>query len=205
MAFLAALLIPCVGLAQTSKKTEKATNTEAKNNNTKQQEVIYTEPSGIYKSTDGATTWNVVYSKKEADRLALEKAKSDRIYSVVFTAGDKSYRSDDGGQSWKTESAAPARKGATAQSQKQSKTSLAFFPQPVGNDGKARLTLENAADVALVIYDTHGHAVAQPIDSYMSEGEFTLPLDFSMLASGSYTYTLTVGGSVQSGSLVIVK
>jgi photosystem II stability/assembly factor-like uncharacterized protein len=63
--------------------------------------------SGVFKSTDGGTTWKQLTSglpKEGLSRVGLEVARSDgkRLYAIVNARKDSGlYRSDDGGESWR--------------------------------------------------------------------------------------------------------
>jgi photosystem II stability/assembly factor-like uncharacterized protein len=64
--------------------------------------------SGIFKSTDGGTTWKQLTAglppKEQMSRAGLDVSRSDprRLYSIVNARKDPGlYRSDDGGESWR--------------------------------------------------------------------------------------------------------
>ncbi|WP_335337879.1 WD40/YVTN/BNR-like repeat-containing protein [Sediminicola sp. YIK13] len=65
------------------------------------------EGSGLYKSTDGGTTWEQMKEglPKEMGKsgISVSRANSDRVYAVLEAEGKQGgvYRSDDGGKKWK--------------------------------------------------------------------------------------------------------
>lgn len=64
------------------------------------------ENSGIYKSTDGGTTWNQLKEGLPTEMgkigLSVSRANPDRVFAVIEAEGEKGgvYRSDDAGKKW---------------------------------------------------------------------------------------------------------
>ena len=62
--------------------------------------------SGLYKSTDGGTTWNKMKAGLPEDfgksGISVSRANPDRVYAVIEAEGKKAgvYRSDNAGKSW---------------------------------------------------------------------------------------------------------
>lgn len=63
--------------------------------------------SGLYKSTDGGTTWNQMKAGLPKDfgksGISVSRANSERVFAVIEAEGKKGgvYRSDNAGKSWK--------------------------------------------------------------------------------------------------------
>lgn len=64
------------------------------------------EKSGLYKSTDGGTTWNKMKTGLPKDfgkaGISVSRANSERVYAVIEAEGKKAgvYRSDNAGKKW---------------------------------------------------------------------------------------------------------
>ena len=77
-----------------------------------------------------------------------------------------------------------------------------IFPNPTQGELSISVSLENAADIQLQVYNMLGQQVASQ-DYGRHSGSMTLPFDGSPLASGAYTFHLTMGDKVAVKKVVV--
>lgn len=80
------------------------------------------------------------------------------------------------------------------------------FPNPFNPTTTIRFGLSSAAEVSLRIYDVLGKHVATVINNeYKTAGTYDVAFDASLLASGTYIYTLTAGNKIESKKMILMK
>jgi uncharacterized protein (DUF362 family) len=79
------------------------------------------------------------------------------------------------------------------------------FPNPFNPITHIRFSLDRASDVHLRVWDASGRLVAVLLDRPLASGEYTVPFDASLLASGTYLCELKAGDSVQSRKMTLLK
>ncbi len=121
------------------------------------------------------------------------------VFSMAFGTGDTPYISHSNGRIYKlTEaistdvSSEPATElGATA-----------AYPNPFAEHFTISYALLSASDVTLRIFDILGNEVRTVVAAHQGIGNNTLVIDGSSLVPGLYTYRITAGTLVQSGTVV---
>jgi type IX secretion system substrate protein len=86
-----------------------------------------------------------------------------------------------------------------------SNLNLSSYPNPFNNQTTIEYTLDNAAFVAIDVFDVFGNKVAKLVNSRQSEGQHREVFDASQLSQGTYYYTIKVGSELRTGKLVLVK
>ena len=77
-----------------------------------------------------------------------------------------------------------------------------IFPNPTQGELSISVNLDAAADIQLQVYNMLGQQVASQ-DFGRRNGSMTLPFDGSRLASGAYTFHLTMGDKVAVKKVVV--
>ena len=83
--------------------------------------------------------------------------------------------------------------------------SLRVGPNPVRDRATIAFSIEEAADVTVVLYDLLGREVARVVDERLQPGTHQAALDASALVPGTYVYRMTVGAQSESGRLTVVR
>jgi hypothetical protein len=84
-------------------------------------------------------------------------------------------------------------------------TSLRLTPNPVVTTSRLSLSLTKATDVAIDLFDARGSRVASRSLGRLGAGEHDVALDFSGLASGSYSLSASVDGAMTRIPHTIVR
>ncbi len=79
------------------------------------------------------------------------------------------------------------------------------FPNPFSNTTTVIVTLENASETRLIVYDVMGREVTRLIDRLMPAGTFTVTMDATDFRSGTYFYRLESNGEVTTRAMQLVK
>ena len=79
------------------------------------------------------------------------------------------------------------------------------YPNPFNPSTKIAFTLDRSGFTSLIVYDAFGRKVSTLAGKQFNAGLHTLDFDSSILASGSYFYTLTVEGKSLTKMMSIIK
>ncbi len=79
------------------------------------------------------------------------------------------------------------------------------YPNPFNPKTVISSQLSVAGNVRLVIYDVLGQEVAVLVNERREAGRYQDPFDGSRLASGTYVYRLSVGGFVESRTMLLLR
>lgn len=78
-------------------------------------------------------------------------------------------------------------------------------PNPFNNNSVIQYTLNSASDVTITFTDVTGKVVKTINQGTQAAGTYTVELDGSEFAEGTYFYTFTVGNEVITKSMVVTK
>jgi hypothetical protein len=78
-------------------------------------------------------------------------------------------------------------------------------PNPVRSAATLRVSLPQAAEMSIAVYDLMGRRVATVVSGYVQEGRTAFPLNVDALASGTYFVRMVAGGDVHTQRLVVVR
>ena len=78
-------------------------------------------------------------------------------------------------------------------------------PNPVRSAATLRVSLPQAADMSIAVYDLMGRRVATVVRGYVQEGRMAFPLNVDALASGTYFVRMVAGSAVRTQRLVVVR
>jgi uncharacterized protein (DUF1501 family) len=102
----------------------------------------------------------------------------------------------------------PILKGSSSSSvtadQRDEPELIGIYPNPASNGSMAFVNSDGAL-IRLSIYDRIGAEVAVIFEKNLAAGKYTIPLETSSLASGSYYLRLQSGAKVSTRSLIITK
>jgi flagellar hook assembly protein FlgD len=84
-------------------------------------------------------------------------------------------------------------------------SSLHISPNPASNDVIVNVTLANAGNVDLLLYDESGHLVSTLFSGRKEAGINTFHVDGKSLASGAYFVAVQVPGALVQSKLDVVK
>jgi hypothetical protein len=79
------------------------------------------------------------------------------------------------------------------------------YPNPFNSSTTIRYSIAKSSKVDLKLFDVTGREVATLVDFHQSPGEYTLRLDGSKLAAGTYFVRLKAGDFFQSRKLLLMK
>ncbi len=79
------------------------------------------------------------------------------------------------------------------------------YPNPFNPATIIRLTLPEATNVSLTVYDAVGREARKLADRVFSEGLHEITFDASSLPSGLYFYTIRAGGYTKTRSMMLAK
>ena len=80
------------------------------------------------------------------------------------------------------------------------------YPNPVMSSTSIRYTLQRRSMVDLRVYDVLGRLVAVLVNTEQADGDHTVSIDATNLASGVYMYVLRVNGApLPSRRMVVLK
>jgi len=84
-------------------------------------------------------------------------------------------------------------------------TEVFIIPNPFSQSTAINYQLTTPSQVGLKVYDTLGIEVATPVNKFQDAGDHQAVFDGNGLAPGLYYYTIQIGGSVESGKMVLVR
>jgi hypothetical protein len=84
-------------------------------------------------------------------------------------------------------------------------TSLALSPNPASDNVNINMTLTNAGNVDLLLYDASGHLVSTLYSGNKEAGLNTFRIDAKTLSSGTYFVAARVPGALVQTKLDVVK
>lgn len=79
------------------------------------------------------------------------------------------------------------------------------YPNPFNPQTTIGYALPQAGPVRLTIYDTRGREVARLVERQQPAGHHTVTFDARDLPSGAYFYRLMTGGTIKTGSMLLLK
>ncbi|SRR5579883_172517 len=79
------------------------------------------------------------------------------------------------------------------------------YPNPFGAASEVEITLPTSANVRLVVLDQKGSIVETVMNQHMGEGSYTVRIQASELASGTYYYQMTANDVTLTRQMVVVK
>ena len=82
---------------------------------------------------------------------------------------------------------------------------LGNYPNPFNPVTQIVFELPSDEYVNLTVYDLMGREILQIVDGYRQKGNYQYTFDATNLASGLYIYRLSVGGSVYSRTMLLIK
>ena len=150
------------------------------------QNVPSSAPAGNYAYTVRIGQFPAVTVDSEAFALAVVPAR---------VAGEATTWSVTDATPWAADVQAASRATAT----------VGAYPNPFVRSTEIAFELERASDVALVVYDVRGRAVATLADGTYEAGQHTVTLEAASLPSGVYVYRLSTGSQVETGRITLVK
>lgn len=101
--------------------------------------------------------------------------------------------------------AAPSAVSSVTGSGAGSISSLAISPNPASNDVRVNVTLANAGNVDVLLYDPSGHLVSTLYSGRKEAGISTFHVDAKSLSSGAYFVAVRVPGALVQSKLDVVK
>ncbi len=82
---------------------------------------------------------------------------------------------------------------------------LKFWPNPANSTTQLGITLKSSAPIEVILFDETGREVSRVNYGQRSAGRFTIPIDVSKLASGSYTAAVSVPGEIAQERITVVR
>lgn len=79
------------------------------------------------------------------------------------------------------------------------------YPNPFNAHTQIPVTLPEASDVRIQVYNVLGQEVARPVDEMLPAGRHEILFDASGLASGTYIYRITAGSETSTRTMTLVK
>jgi len=82
---------------------------------------------------------------------------------------------------------------------------LKLWPNPASSIMQLGITMKSSAPVEVILFDEAGRIVSRANCGQRAAGRFTIPLDVSKLASGSYTAAVSVPGEIAQERINVVR
>lgn len=79
------------------------------------------------------------------------------------------------------------------------------YPNPFNPSTKINFAIPKSGLATIKIFDVLGRVVAQPLNSELGAGSYTLDFNASKLSTGIYFYTLTSGDFAETKKMILVK
>ncbi|MGE5499445.1 MAG: T9SS type A sorting domain-containing protein, partial [Syntrophothermus sp.] len=79
------------------------------------------------------------------------------------------------------------------------------FPNPFNSDTRINYSIPADSKVYLVVFSVTGQIVAELVNEYKSAGRYSVSLDASGLASGTYIYKIMAGSFVQTKKMIVLR
>lgn len=79
------------------------------------------------------------------------------------------------------------------------------FPNPFNSETRINYSIPVDSKVYLVVFSVTGQIVAELVNEYKSAGRYSVALDASGLASGTYIYKISAGSFVQTKKMIILR
>ncbi len=79
------------------------------------------------------------------------------------------------------------------------------YPNPFNPTTTIRYKIPAGDFVTLKIFDAAGREIAGLVNKYQQAGQYTVVFDATALSSGTYFYTLKIGGSVTTKKMLLIK
>lgn len=162
-------------------------------------ETLYTYTfSGMWKSTDGAITW---------EKLSPEGLLSEFFFSgspiavnneyLFYAPGNNGiFRRELGNTSTNNENEAEQIKEFNLDQN---------YPNPFNPSTNINFSLAETGLVSLKVYNLLGQEVAELVNQRMGSGAHSVNFDASGLSSGVYIYRLVSGSQVQTKKMMLIK
>jgi len=82
---------------------------------------------------------------------------------------------------------------------------LQNYPNPFNPSTKIRVTIQEAGNVKLAVYNLLGEKVEEVLNQEMTSGSYEVDFDGSKLSSGVYLYTLKTDNYTASKKMILIK
>jgi hypothetical protein len=81
------------------------------------------------------------------------------------------------------------------------------YPNPYNPSTKIKYSVPQSGQVSIKIYDALGNLVAEPVNSFMNPGTYSLSFNTSEynLSSGVYFYTMKAGSYSDTKKMILMK
>ncbi len=84
-------------------------------------------------------------------------------------------------------------------------SSLGIIPNPASDEVSINVTLANADNIDLILYDASGHLISTIFSGKKEAGSFTQRFEVRSLASGAYFVAARIPGALLQTKLNVVK
>lgn len=149
---------------------------------------------GVYRSTDEGTSWSALIDGL-TDTTVFSLAVDSAGYVYAGTSSGILFRSTQPTTSVReTRAPAPSAFGLDQN-----------YPNPFNPSTSIRYSLPNRSRIQLVVFNTLGQEVGQPVNGEQEDGSHEVRFDGTGLAGGAYFFRLSAGGFVETKRFLLLR
>ncbi|MBS1494633.1 MAG: T9SS type A sorting domain-containing protein [Bacteroidetes bacterium] len=156
----------------------------------------FTSEQKIYKTTNGGTNFNVIYSRENGVLNDMKFFGADTAIVSGYYQNAFILKTTNGGNVFIEQTSTNIPKNFSLNQN---------YPNPFNPSTTISFQLPIAGFISLKVFDINGREVSQLVKENLNEGEYKINFNGAALPSGVYYYKLTVDNFSEVKKMVLVK